>query len=77
MGFDVWLGAKVGFYLLHTDNKGYPTINTHDEAGLCDLTPSIWERMPAGTSVLTLEEMGYNIGYSHHRGRARAAQNRF
>ncbi len=66
MGFDVWLGAKVGFYLLHTDNKGNPTINTHDKAGLCDLTPFDLGENARRDIVLTLEEMGYNIGYSHH-----------
>jgi glutamine synthetase len=66
MGFDVWMGAKVGFYLLHTDNKGNPTINTHDQAGLCDLTPFDLGENARRDIVLTLEEMGYSIGYSHH-----------
>ncbi len=66
MNFDFLVGADVGFYLFHTDNKGDPTTNTHDNAGFCDLTPFDMGENVRRDMVLTLEETGLDIGFSHH-----------
>lgn len=66
MGLEVQIGAKVEFYLFHTDNKGNPTIDTHDRAGFCDLTPLDLGENARRDMVLTLEELGFSIGSSHH-----------
>jgi len=61
-----WVGTKVEFYLFHTDSKGNPTTETHDRAGFCDLTPLDLGENARRDMVLTLEEMGFNIGSSNH-----------
>ncbi|HBV98479.1 MAG: glutamine synthetase [Peptococcaceae bacterium BICA1-7] len=66
MGFEILLGAEVEFYLFHTDGKGNPTTDTHDRAGFGDLTPVDLGENARRDMVLTLEEMGFSIGSSHH-----------
>ncbi|OPX84532.1 MAG: Glutamine synthetase [Pelotomaculum sp. PtaB.Bin104] len=66
MGFEVLVSAEVEFYLFCTDNKGNPTIDTHDRAGFCDLTPVDLGENVRRDIVLTLEDMGFEIGFSHH-----------
>lgn len=66
MGYKIQLGSRVEFYLLHTDEKGNPTTETHDRAGLCDLTPLDLGENARRDMVLTLEEMGFGIGSSYH-----------
>lgn len=66
MGFETWVGTEVEFYLFYTDDDGNPTTNTHDRAGYCDLTPVDLGENARRDMVLTLEEMGTDIGFSHH-----------
>lgn len=66
MGFETWVGTEVEFYLFYTDDNGNPTTNTHDRAGYCDLTPVDLGENARRDMVLTLEEMGTDIGFSHH-----------
>ncbi|KKM10190.1 glutamine synthetase [Clostridiales bacterium PH28_bin88] len=66
MGLTVRVGSEAEFYLFHTDEKGNPTTDTHDRAGFCDLTPVDLGENARRDMVLTLEEMGFEIGSSHH-----------
>lgn len=66
MGFEILVGTEVEFYLFYTDDNGNPTTNTHDHAGYCDLTPVDLGENARRDMVLTLEEMGIEIGFSHH-----------
>lgn len=66
MNFEVMVGAEVEFYLFYTDSKGNPTTDTHDYAGFCDLTPVDLGENARRDIVLTLEEMGFQIDFSHH-----------
>jgi glutamine synthetase len=66
MGFETLVGTEVEFYLFYTDDDGNPTTNTHDRAGYCDLTPVDLGENARRDMVLTLEEMGTDIGFSHH-----------
>lgn len=66
LGFEILVGAEVEFYLFHTDSKGNPTTDAHDRAGFCDLTPVDLGENARRDMVLTLEEMGFSIGSSHH-----------
>lgn len=66
MGLEIWVGTEVEFYLFYTDDNGNPTTNTHDRAGYCDLTPVDLGENARRDMVLTLEEMGADIGFSHH-----------
>ncbi len=66
MGFETMVGTEVEFYLFYTDDDGNPTTTTHDRAGYCDLTPVDLGENARRDMVLTLEEMGTDIGFSHH-----------
>lgn len=65
-GFTVKVGTEIEFYLFHTDDRGKPTTTTHDIAGYCDLSPVDLGENARRDMVLTLEEMGFEIGSSHH-----------
>ncbi len=65
-GFTARVGTEAEFYLFHTDEKGNPTTDTHDRAGFCDLTPVDQGENARRDMVLTLEEMDFEIGSSHH-----------
>ena len=66
MGFEIWVGTEAEFYLFYTDDNGNPTTSTHDRAGYCDLTPVDLGENARRDMVLTLEEMGADIGFSYH-----------
>ncbi|OPX90975.1 glutamine synthetase family protein [Pelotomaculum sp. PtaB.Bin117] len=66
MRIKIYVGAEVQFYLFCTDDRGNPTTNAHDCAGFCDLTPVDSGENARRDIVLTLEEMGFDIGFSHH-----------
>ncbi|GAB6179699.1 type I glutamate--ammonia ligase [Desulfotomaculum defluvii] len=63
---ELTVGAEIEFFLFQTDQKGHPTHCTHDNAGLCDLTPVDLGENARRDMVLTLEEMGFQIVASHH-----------
>ncbi|SHF21772.1 glutamine synthetase [Desulfofundulus australicus DSM 11792] len=66
MGLEIMVGMEVEFYLFYTDDSGNPTTSTHDHAGFCDLTPLDLGENVRRDMVLTLEEMGIEVGFSHH-----------
>ena len=66
MGFDVQIGSEIEFFLFHTAADGSPTIKAHDQASYCDLSPVDLGENARRDMVLTLEEMGFEIGSSHH-----------
>ncbi|MEG6523296.1 glutamine synthetase family protein [Desulfotomaculum sp. 1211_IL3151] len=64
--FELTFGAEIEFFLFQTNQKGHPIPCTHDNAGLCDLTPVDLGENARRDMVLTLEEMGFQIVASHH-----------
>lgn len=65
-GIDMTVGAEIEFFLFNTDQQGRPVPQTHDYAGICDLTPIDLGENARRDMVLTLEEMGFQIISSHH-----------
>lgn len=65
-GLDISVGAEIEFFLFNTDQQGRPVQQTHDNAGICDLTPVDLGENARRDMVLTLEEMGFQIVSSHH-----------
>lgn len=65
-GLDLQVGAEIEFFLFHTDERGKPTVVTHDQAGYCDLTPVDMGENARRDMVLTLQEMGFDVSSSHH-----------
>ncbi len=66
MELRMMVGAETEFFLLQTDERNNPTVATHDTAGYCDLSPVDLGENARRDMVLTLEEMGFEIGSSHH-----------
>ncbi len=66
IGYKFQAGADIEFFLFNLDERGKPTVVTHDHAGYCDLTPVDLGENVRRDTVLTLEEMGFDISSSHH-----------
>lgn len=66
MGYTMNVGPECEFFLFHTDERGVPTLETHDQAGYFDLTPVDLGENARRDMVLALEEMGFEIEASHH-----------
>jgi len=66
MGYTMNVGPECEFFLFQTDEKGRPTLETHDKAGYFDLTPVDLGENARRDIVLTLEEMNFEIEASHH-----------
>lgn len=58
--------AEIEFYLFRADEQGRPSLETHDRAGYCDLTPVDRGENARRDMVLTLQEMGFDVSTSHH-----------
>lgn len=65
-GYLFMVNPECEFFLFHTDDNGMPTTMTHERAGYMDLSPLDLGENARRDMVLTLEEMGYDIGSSHH-----------
>jgi len=66
MGYTMNVGPECEFFLFHTDEKGVPTLETHDQAGYFDLAPVDLGENARRDMVLALEDMGFEIEASHH-----------
>ncbi|WP_148228196.1 type I glutamate--ammonia ligase [Syntrophobotulus glycolicus] len=66
LGYTMFVGPELEFFLFHVDSEGRPTTITHDKAGYFDLTPIDLGENARRDMVLNLEQMGYEIEASHH-----------
>ncbi len=66
MGYDFCVGPECEFFLFQTDENGYPTTHTHDEASYFDLAPIDNGEIARIDMVKNLMEMGFNIEAAHH-----------
>ena len=66
LGYVFNVGPELEFFLFQTDEKGFPTIETHDNAGYFDLGPTDQGENARREMVLMLEQMGFEIEASHH-----------
>lgn len=68
MGYELYMGPEVEFFLFETDENGQRSTRTHDRAGYFDLAPTDLGEDARKDICLTLEEMGFEIEASHHEG---------
>ena len=66
LGYTFNVGPELEFFLFLTDEKGAPTVETHDNAGYFDLGPTDQGENARREMVLVLEQMGFEIEASHH-----------
>lgn len=66
MGYRVMVGPEPEFFLFHQDAHGQATVQTTDEAGYFDLSPSDQGEVARRDIVLALEAMGMEIEATHH-----------
>ncbi len=66
MGFTMNVGPECEFFLFNTDEKGEPSLDTHDDAGYFDLAPVDLGGNARKDMTTTLKKMGFKIEASHH-----------
>ncbi|MGI6449736.1 MAG: type I glutamate--ammonia ligase [Desulfitobacteriia bacterium] len=66
LGYKLYIGPELEFFLFHVDSEGRPTTSTHDKAGYFDLTPVDLGENARRDMVVNLEQMGFEIEASHH-----------
>lgn len=66
MGYKLKVGPECEFFLFNTDEKGNPSLDTHDDAGYFDLAPVDLGGNARNEMTIALKEMGFNIETSHH-----------
>jgi len=66
MGFEIFVGADVQFYLFKIDNNNKLTTETYDREGFSDLSPVDLEETLRRDILLTLQDIGFDAGPSYH-----------
>jgi len=66
LGYTLYVGPELEFFLFHVDAEGRSTTITHDKAGYFDMTPIDLGENARRDMVLNLEQMGFEIEASHH-----------
>ncbi len=66
MGYILNVGPECEFFLFHTDEKGQPSVETHDNAGYFDLAPVDLGGDARKDMTMVLKQMGFEIEASHH-----------
>ena len=66
MGYTLDVGPELEFFLFHTDEEGMPTTITREKGGYFDLGSLDMGENARRDTVMTLEEMGYEVEASHH-----------
>ncbi len=66
LGYVCEIGSECEFFLFNTDDQGYPTTETGENAGYFEMGPNDFGENARRDMVLTLEDMGFEIESSHH-----------
>ncbi len=66
LGYIMNVGPECEFFLFHTDERGNPSLETHDNAGYFDLAPVDLGGNARKDMTIALKEMGFEIEASHH-----------
>lgn len=65
-GYVFNVGPECEFFLFHTNDRGEPSLETHDNAGYFDMAPVDLGGNARKDMVMTLKSLGFEIEASHH-----------
>jgi glutamine synthetase len=65
-GYEMMAGPEAEFFIFLVDERGDPTVNTHDDAGYFDLGPADKGEECRQAIVNALEKMGFEVEAAHH-----------
>ena len=66
LGYTMNVGPEAEFFIFEKDEKGLPTLKTHDNAGYYDAAPCDKGENLRRKMVKTLKAMGFEVEASHH-----------
>jgi glutamine synthetase len=66
MGYEMMAGCEAEFFIFHLDERGHPSLETHDAGGYFDLTPVDKAETIRRLIIEDLEMMGFEIEAGHH-----------
>ena len=66
MGYEMFAGPEAEFFLFQKNEKGIPTIDTHDYAGYFDLAPIDLGEEARQEIVNKLQGLGFEVEAAHH-----------
>jgi len=66
LGYILNVGPECEFFLFHTNERGEPCLETHDNAGYFDLAPVDLGGNARKDMTIVLKQMGFEIEASHH-----------
>ena len=66
MGYEMMAGCEAEFFIFHPDERGNPSLETHDAGGYFDLTPVDKAETIRRLIIEDLELMGFEVEAGHH-----------
>ena len=66
MGYEMMAGCEAEFFIFHLDERGQPSLMTHDQGGYFDMTPVDKAEVIRRLIIEDLEHMGFEVEAGHH-----------
>ena len=66
LGYEMMAGVEAEFFIFHLDERGDPTLETHDSGGYFDLTPLDRAEEIRRLIIADLELLGLEVEAGHH-----------
>jgi glutamine synthetase len=66
LGYEMMAGCEAEFFIFHLDERGNPSLETHDQGGYFDLTPVDKAEVIRRLIIADLEHMGFEVEAGHH-----------
>jgi glutamine synthetase len=66
MGYEMMAGCEAEFFIFHLDDRGNPSLETHDAGGYFDLTPVDKAETIRRLIIDDLSLMGFEVEAGHH-----------
>ncbi|MDO5733432.1 MAG: type I glutamate--ammonia ligase [Eubacteriales bacterium] len=70
LGFEVFIGPEMEFYLMELDSHGLASTVSYDRGSYFDLGPADLGERARQNMVIALEDIGFNVEAAHHENAA-------